>query len=165
MTWCQKNWAQVLHLSSAGYITLEVVVVQSCLTLCNPMDCSTPGFPILYYLLEFAQTHVHWVLMPSSHLILCHPLLLLLSIFPNIRVCSNELALHIRRPKYWSFNFSISPSSEYSGLISFRSDWFDLFAASQDSSPNTTVQKCLFFDPQPSLWSNSHIHTWLLGKT
>ena len=64
--------------------------------------------------------------MPSNHLVLCHPLLLLPSIFPSIRVFSNELALHIRWPKYWSFSFSISPSSEYSGLISFRINWFDL---------------------------------------
>ena len=66
--------------------------------------------------------------MPSNHLILCHPLLLLPSIFPSIRVSSNELALHIRWPKYWSFSFSVSPSNEYSGLISFRIDWFDLLA-------------------------------------
>ena len=66
--------------------------------------------------------------MPSNHLILCHPLLLLPSIIPSIRVFPNELALHIRWPKYWSFSFSISPSNEYSGLISFRMDWLDLFA-------------------------------------
>ena len=66
--------------------------------------------------------------MPSNHLILCHPLLLLPSIFPSIRVVSNESALHIRWPKYWSFNFNISPSNEYSGLISFRMDWLDLLA-------------------------------------
>ena len=77
-------------------------------------------------LLELAQTHVHQVLMPSSHFILCHPLLLLPSIFPSIRLFSNELALCIRWPKCWSFSFNISPSKEYSGLISFRIDWFDL---------------------------------------
>ena len=70
---------------------------------------------------------VEWV-MPSNHLILCHPLLLLPSIFPSIRVFSSESALHIRWPKYWSFNFSVSPSNEYSGLISFRMDWLDLLA-------------------------------------
>ena len=98
------------------------------LTLCDPMDYSTPGFPVLHHLLEFAQTHVHWVDMPSYQLILCRPLLLLLSIFPSIRVFSNESALCIMWPKYWIFSFSISPSNEFSGLISFRIDWFDVFA-------------------------------------
>ena len=87
------------------------------------MDCSTRGFPVLHYLPEFEQTHVHWVSMPSNHLILCCPLLLP-SIFPSIWVFSNELALCIRRPKYWSFSFS--PSSKYLGLISFRIDCLDL---------------------------------------
>ena len=92
------------------------------------MDCSTPGFFVLHHLLELAQTHVHWVgdaIQPS------HPLLTPLtlpSIFASIRVFSNESALHIRWPKYWSFSFSISLSSEYSRLISFRTDWFDLLA-------------------------------------
>ena len=92
------------------------------------MDCSTPGFPVLHYLLEFAQTHVHWV---GDAIQLSHPLppLLLPSIFPSIRVFSNELALHIGWPKYCSFSLSISPSSEYSGLISLKIDWFDLLAA------------------------------------
>ena len=87
------------------------------------MYCSAPGCPVLHYLLEFAQTQV----MPFNHLILCRPLLLQPSIFPSIRVFSNELALHIRWPKYWSFSFTISSSKEYSleGLISFRIDWFD----------------------------------------
>ena len=79
-------------------------------------------------LLELAQTHVHQVSMPPNHLILCHPLLLLPSIFPSIRLFSNELALCIRWPKDWRFSFAISPSSEYSGLISFTIDWFDLLA-------------------------------------
>ena len=90
------------------------------------MDYSTLGFPVLHHLLEFAQLMCIELVMPSSHLVLCHPLLLLSSVFPSIRVFSNESALHIRWPKYWSFSFSISPSSEYSGLISFRIDWFDL---------------------------------------
>ena len=101
-------------------------VLKSCSTLCNPTDCSMPGFPVLHYLLQFAQTHVHKSLMPSNHAILCNPLLLLLSIFPRIRVFSNELALPIRWPQYCSFSFSISLSNEYSGLISFKIDWFDL---------------------------------------
>ena len=99
-----------------------------CLTLCNPMDCSTPGLPVLHHLPEFAQTHVHRSVMPSNHLILCHPLILLPSIFPSIRVLSNESVLCIRWPKFWSFSFSSSPSNEYSGLISFRMDQFDLLA-------------------------------------
>ena len=104
-------------------------VSQLCPTLCNPMDCSTPGFPSHHQLLEFAQTHVLWSMMPCNHLILCHPLLLLPSIFPNIRAFSNEPVLRISWPKYWSFSFRISPSNEYSGLISFRIDWFDIQGA------------------------------------
>ena len=95
-------------------------VAQSCPTLCEPMDCSTPGLPVHHPLLELTQTHVHQAVMPSNHLILCCPLLFLPSIFPSIRVFSNESVLHIRWPKYWSFSFSITPSNEYSGLISFR---------------------------------------------
>ena len=101
-------------------------IIQSCLTLCDPMDCSTPGLPIYHQLPEFTQTHVHWV---SNTIQPSHPLLslpFLLSIFSSIRVFSNESALHIRWPKYWSFSFNISPSNEYSGLISFRIDWLDL---------------------------------------
>ena len=103
-------------------------VGQLCLTLWDPMDCSTPGFPVLHHLLEFAQTHVLESVMPSNHLILCCPLLLPPSIFPSIRVFSNESLLRIRWPKDWSFSFNISPSNEYSGLISFRMDWLDLLA-------------------------------------
>ena len=103
------------------------LVTQVCLTLCNPMDCSTPGLPVHHQLLELTHTHVHESVMPSNHLILCRPLLLP-SIFPSIGVFSNELVLCIRWPKYWSFSFSISPSNEYSGLISFRMDWLDLLA-------------------------------------
>ena len=104
--------------------------------------------------------------MPSNHFILCRPLLLPPSIFPSIRVFSNESVLRIRRPKYWSFSFSISPSSEYSGLISFRMDWLALLAVQGLSRvfSNTTVQKHQFIGTYPSLWSNSHICTWLLVK-
>ena len=90
------------------------------------MVCSTPGFPVHHQLPELAQTHVHRVGDTIQHLILCHPLLLLPSIFSSIRVFSSESVLPIRWPKYWSFSFSISPSNEYSGLISFRIDWLDL---------------------------------------
>ena len=91
------------------------------------MDCSTPGFPLLHHLSLLKLMSVELV-MPSNHLILCHPLLLLPSIFPSIRVFPNKLALCIRWPKYWSFSFSISPFNEYSGSISFQIDWFDLLA-------------------------------------
>ena len=91
------------------------------------MDCSIPNSSVLHYLAEIAQIHVHWV-SDVICLILCHPLLLLPSIFPSIRVFFNELVLDISWPKYWSFSFSISPSSEYSGLISSRMDWLDLLA-------------------------------------
>ena len=97
-----------------------------CLTPRDPMDCSTPGFHVHHELLELAQTHVHELVMPSNHLILCHPFFLLPSVFPSIRVFSDESVLCIRWPKSWSFRFSISPSNEYSGLISFRMDWLDL---------------------------------------
>ena len=102
--------------------------------------------------------------MPSNHLILCRPLLLPSP--PSIRVFTNESALCIRWPKYWSFTFSICPSIEYSGLISFRIDWFDLLAVQGTLRifSSTTVQKHQFFGAQPSLWSNSHIHTWILEK-
>ena len=90
------------------------------------MDCSMPGFPVFHQLLELAHTLVHRVDDPSNHLIFCHPLLPLSSIFPSIRGFLNESDLPIRWPKYWSFSFSISPSSEYSELISFRIDWFNL---------------------------------------
>ena len=102
-------------------------VTQSCLTLCNSMDCSTPGLSVYHQLLELLKLMSIELVMPSNHVIFCH-LLLLPSIFPSIRVFSNESVLSIRWPKYWNFNFSISPSSEYSGLISFRIDWFDLLA-------------------------------------
>ena len=101
-------------------------VAQSCPTLCDPMNHSTPGLPVHHKLPEFAQTHSHRSVMPSSHLILYRPLLLLPPIPPSIRVFPKESTLHMRWPKYWSFSFSISPSSEHPGLISFRMDWLDL---------------------------------------
>ena len=115
-------------------------VTQSCPTLCDPMNCSTPGLPVQNQLPESTQTHVIESVMPSNHLILCPPLLLLPSIFPSIRVFSNESVLRIRWPKYWSFSFSISPSNEYSGLISFKMYWLDLCPKdSQESSPTPPV--------------------------
>ena len=147
-----RNWHGIInHLCCS--------VGSSCPTLCVHMDCSMPGFPVLHQLLELVQSIK--LVMPSNHLVLCCPLLLLPSILLSIRVFSNELALHIRWPKYWSFSFSISSSNEYSGLISFRTYWFDLLAVQEHSRvlSSTTVQKHQFFMTRPALWSNSHSHT------
>ena len=121
------------------------------------------SFPISSNLLKPMSIEL---VMPCNHLILCHPLLLLRSIFSSIRVFSSESALHIRWPKYWSFSLSISPSNEFSGLISFGIDWFDVLAVqgTRISLLQHCGQKHQFFSAQPSLWSSSHIHTWLLGK-
>ena len=121
-----------------------------------------PGFPVLHHLPELTQTHVHRVGDATfNHLVLCCPLLLLPSIFPSIRVFSNESVLHIRWPKDWSFSFSISPSNEYSGMISLRIDWFYILAVQwtfksllQHHSSKASVLWCSAF-----FWSNSHIHT------
>ena len=116
------------------------------------------SFTISQSLLELMSIEL---VMLSNHLILCC-LLLLPSSFHNVRVFSNELALHIRWPKYWSFSFSINPSSECSGLISFRMDWFDILVVQGTLLAifsSTTVQKQQFFRTQPSLWPSSHIHT------
>ena len=131
-------------------------VTKSCLKLCDPMDSRSPGFPVHYQLLELAQTHVH--------LIFCHPLLLIPSIFPSIRIFSNELVLCIRWPKYWNFSCSISLSNEYSGLISFRTDWFDLPSVQgtlksllqHHSSKASIIQHSAFFMVQ---LSHSHMTT------
>ena len=126
-------------------------VAQLCPTLCNHMDCSTPGFPVQYQLLKLTQTHVHWVgnVIQPSHL-LSSPLLLS-SIFPSIRVFSNKPVLPIQWPK-WSFSCSISPSNEYSGLISFRIDWLDLLAVQgtrksllQHHSSKVSILRCSAF--------------------
>ena len=101
------------------------------------MDCSTPGFPDPHHLPDFAKFMSIESVTPSSHLILCRPLILLPSTFPSIRVFSNESALHIRWPKYWSF--SNIPSNEYSGLISFRMDWFDLPCSPRGSQESSLV--------------------------
>ena len=113
------------------------------------MDCSIPGFPVHHQLPELMPIEL---VMLSNHLILRRPLLLLPTIFPSIRVFSNELAIHIRWPKYWSFSFSISPSNEYSGLISFRMDWLDLLAVQrtlksllQHHSSKASILQCSAF--------------------
>ena len=141
-------------------------VTQSCLTLCKPMDCRMPGLPgltISQSLLKFKSIES---VMPSTHLSLCQPPLLLPSVFPGIRIFSSESALHIRWPKYWSFSFSISlPTSiqgwfplGLTGLISLQSKGLWRVFSS------TTIWKHQFFSTQPSSWSNSHICTWLLEK-
>ena len=134
-------------------------VARSCLTLCSPAACSLqPGFPILHIswsLLGFISIEL---VMLANHLILCCPLLLLPSIFPSIRIFSNESAFHIRQPKYWSFSFSNSPSNEYSELIPFRMDWLDLLAVQgtlksllQHHSSKASILWCsAFFIAQPS---------------
>ena len=116
------------------------------------MDCSTPDFSVHYQLLEPTQTHVHRSVMPSDPLILCHPLLLLSSILESIRVFSNESVLCIKWLKYWRFSFSISPSNEYSGLISFTIDWLDLLAVQgtlkslfQHHSSKASILRCSAF--------------------
>ena len=111
-----------------AYYTISLLSVQFVAQSCNPMNRSTTGPPVYHQLLESTQTMSIELVMPSNHLILCCPLLLLPSIFPSIRVFSNESALHIRWPKYWSFSLNISPSNEHPGLISFRMDWLDLLA-------------------------------------
>ena len=122
-------WVEIMGMGTWHSESVQFTsVTQLCPTLCDPMDCSTSGLPVHHQLPELAQSHVHQSVMPSSHLILCDPLLLLRLIFPSIRVFSNESVHHIRWPKYWSFSFNISPSNEHSGLISFRMDWLDRLA-------------------------------------
>ena len=127
-------------------------VAQSCPTLCDPMDCSTPGLPVHHQLPEPLKVMSIESVMPSSHLILCRPLLLLPTIPPSIRVFSNESTLCMRWPNYWSFSFSISPSNEHPGLISFRMDWMDLLAVRgtlksllQHHSSKASILWCLAF--------------------
>jgi len=148
-------------------------VTQLCLTLCNPMDYSMPGFPVHHQLLELAQTHIHQVsdaFQPS------HPvssLLLLPSMFPSIWVFSSVSVLHVRWPKYWSFSFSISPCNEYSGLISFRIDWFDLLAVQgtlksllQHHSSKASILWCSAFfmvqlsHPYMTTWKTIALTRW-----
>ena len=125
-------------------------VAQSCPTLCDPMNSSTPGLPVHHQLPEFTQTHVHQVSDAFSHLIL-GPLLLLPPIPPSIRVFSNESALRMRCSKYWSFSFSIIPSKEIPGLLSFRLDWLDLLAVQGTLESSPTLQSKSINSLLPSL--------------
>ena len=127
-------------------------VAQSCPTLCDLMDWSTPGFPVHHPLPELFKLMSIDLVMPSNHLILCCPLLLLPPIPSSITVFSNESTLHLRWSKYWSFSFNIIPSDEYSGLISFRMDWFDLLAVQgtlksllQHHSSKASILQCSAF--------------------
>ena len=154
------SWKWLIQFSS---------VAQLCPILCNPMDCSMPGLGRLiihHQLSRFTQTHVHWVsdaIQPSHPLSSPSPSIFNLS---QHQVFSNETVLCIRWPKNWSFSFSISPSNEYSGLISFRMDcWISLLSKGLSRLvSNTTVQKHQFFNTQLSLQSSSYIYTWLLEK-
>ena len=147
---------------------LEWVTMHSVQSSCSvvsdswlPMDCSTLGFPVHHQLPELAQIMSVESVMPSNLLILCHPLLFLPSIFPSIRVFSNESVFHIRWPKYWSFSFSVSPSNEYSRLISFRIDWFDLLAV-QGTLKNLLQHhssKASILQQHSFLYGSTHIHT------
>ena len=135
-------------------------VTQSCLTLCDPMDCSTPGLPVHHQLLDFTQTHVHWV---GDVIQLSYPLSSPSPPafdFPSIRIFANESVIHIRWPKYWSLSFSISPSNEYSGLISFRMDWLDLLAV------QGTLRSLKGLCPTPQFKSiNSSVLSFLYSPT
>ena len=122
--WCiEKHRHESAHSNPHVLCGCCFSVAHSCPTLCNPKDCSMLGSPVPHQLMELIKLMSFESMMPSNHLILCCPLLLP-SVFPSIKVFSKESVLHVRWPKYWSF--SVSPSNEYSGLISFRIDWFDL---------------------------------------
>ena len=149
--WPNKNNNNLLSVQFSS-------VAQSCLTLCNLMDCNTLASLYFTFPQNLLKLQAIESMMPSNHLILCRPFLLLPPIPPGIRVFSNESVLHIRWPKYWSFCFSISPSNEYSGLISFRIDWFDLLVVQgtlksllqHHSSKASIVQHSIFFIVQLS---------------
>ena len=152
--WIKKSW----YIYTMEYSVHFSSVAQSCPNVCNPMDCSTPGCPVHHQILGLEQTHVHWSMMPSNHLILCHSLLLLPSIFPSLKVFSNESGFHIRWSKYWTFNFSVSPSSEYSIMISLRADWLELLEVQRilkrllqhHNSKAPILRHSAFFMVQPS---------------
>ena len=163
-SWALKNWCfsgtEIFSFSQFSSVT------QSCPTLCDLMNHSAPGLPVYHQLPEFTQLTSIESVMPSSHLILCCPLILLPPNPPSIRVFSNESTLHMMGPKYWSFSFSISPSNEHqdwsplgwTGWISLQSKGLSRVFS------NTTVQKHQFSGTQLSSQSNFHIRTWPLEK-
>ena len=162
--WADKKAVVYIHHGIFSSVQFSSVT-QSCLTLCNPMDCSMPAFPFHHQLLEPTQTYVHWdgdAIQPSHPL---SPLLLLPSIPPCIRVFSNSqlFAWCGQSIGVSVLSFSNSPFNEHPGLISFRMDWLNLLSVQGTlKKTNTTVQKHQFFGAQLSSQSNSHTHTWLL---
>ena len=129
LLYCRQILYPPSHLRNPPYVSVQFSsVTQSCPTLCDSMNRSTPGLPVHHQLPEFTQLTSIESVMPSSHLILCRPLLLLPPIPPSIRIFSNDSTLRMRWPKYWSFSFSIIPSKEIPGLISFRMNGLDLLA-------------------------------------
>ena len=150
------------------YIYMYIYIYISSVQSLSHADSATPWIAARQASLSITSSQSSFKLMsielvmPSSHLIVCRPLLLLPPIPPSIRIFSNESTLRMRWPKYWSFSFSISPSNEHPGLISFRMNWLDLLSVQGLSRvfSNTTVQKHQFFGAQLSSQSNSHIHTW-----
>ena len=162
-------WASPLLLSNEGYsFTQFSSVAQSCLSLCNSMDCSMPGLRVHHQLLEFTQTHVHWVgdaIQPSQPLSSPSPPALNLSQRQSQSLFKSVSSSH-QVAKYWSCSFNISPSNEHPRLISLEwTGWISLQAEGLSRLfSNTTIQKHKFFSAQPYLLSNSHIHTWPLEK-
>ena len=151
----------ILRISELKWTEIQFSsVAQGCPTLCDPWTAACQTSLSIINSRSLLELLSIVLVMPSIHLILCHPLFLP-SIFPSIKVFSNESTLYIRWPKYWSFSFNISPSNECLGLISFRMDCFDLLVLQETLKvfSNTTVQKHQFFGTQISLQSNSHIHT------
>ena len=170
VNWCSHHGKQCEVSSKKWKIELPFVVrMLSHVWLCNPTDCSVPGLPVPHYFPEFAQVHVHWTgdaTQPSHPLPPSSPFAFNLSQHQSFPMRHLWKSICIRWPKYWSFSFSISPFTEYSGLVSFRIDWFDLLAVQgtlksllQHHSSKASILRHLAF-----LWSNPHICTWLLGK-
>ena len=154
------------------YIALKCILLlfnwKSYPTLCDPMDCSMPGFPVPHHLPRSLKFMFTESVMPSNHLILSHSLFLLPSIFPSFRILfSKESAVHLKWPKYWSFSFSINTFNDYSGLIYFKIDWFDLLSVqgTLKSLLQHHSSKHQFFRALPSLQSSSHICTWRLERS
>ena len=160
------SWKNLERINTQTLLVVVMIQLLSCVWLfVTPMNCSMPGFPVHHYLLELAQTHVHWVsdAIKSSHPL--SSLSVLPSVFPSIRVCSSESALHIKWAKYWSFSISISPSDEYSMMISFRNEWFVISLLSQGTLKKLLQRyslKASILWCSPFLMVQSHIHTWLL---
>ena len=150
-------WLELICVNCASWCFSSISsVAQSCPTLYNPMNHSTPASLSITNSWSLPKLMSIKLVMPSNHLILCCPLLLLSSVFPSIRVFSNESVLRIRWPNYWSFSFNISPTNEHPGLISFRMDWLDLFA----------VQGTLKSSPKPQFKSiNSSALSFLYSPT